>query len=149
MPDGEQRDKTCVVMRAAQNPKKYQGSGHGDSWSLTRRGRKRILRPLTNLHKGKTDKSGRKEEGDRELAAHWWSVPGDQPMITTSCYYPHHRSSHHRSHRKRDCHCCNLLTVHRNCQGIHHHHQTGGSRVWNHHAGYLHHDHRDPGTLRH
>jgi len=28
MPDEEQRDKTCIVVRAAQNPKKYLESGH-------------------------------------------------------------------------------------------------------------------------
>jgi len=30
MPDEEQRDKTCIVMRAAQNPKEYVEGGHSD-----------------------------------------------------------------------------------------------------------------------
>jgi len=64
MPDEEQRDKTCIVMRAAPNPKKDLASGHSGGWNLAKGERKWVLRPLTNLHKGETDKSGRKEGDD-------------------------------------------------------------------------------------
>ena len=59
MPDEEQRDKTCIVMRAAQNPKKCLGGGHSDEGEG-----ERVLRPSANLHKGETDKSGKKKEDE-------------------------------------------------------------------------------------
>jgi hypothetical protein len=41
MPDEEQRDNTCIVMiRAAQNPKKYLGSGHSGGWTPDKGGEK-------------------------------------------------------------------------------------------------------------